>query len=115
MFKNAMKFVEMTGLTREVRKLLAPDEYRELQNAILNGETRVDTIPGTGGLRKTRWGSSQRGKRGGVRVIFYECADRNLFLLLAIYPKSKQDDLTPTQKKTLRGLVRQLIEKYCHG
>ena len=48
-------------------------------------------------------------------MIFYECTDRDVFLLLAIYPKSKRDDLTSEQKKTLKGLVTHLVEKYCHG
>jgi len=110
-----MRFVEMTGFTREVQSLLTPDEYRKLQNALATRATRVDTIPGTGGLQKVRWGSLQKGKRGGVRVIFYECTDRDVFLLLAIYTKSKRDDLTSEQKKTLKGLVTRLVEKYCHG
>ena len=110
-----MRFVEMTGFTRAMQKLLTHEEYRGLQNAIQKGETRVDTIPGTGGLKKARWGAGGRGKRGGVRVIFYECVDRRACLMLAIYPKSKRDDLTSEQKKTLEALVQQLIQKYCHG
>ena len=47
-----MRFVEMTGFTREVQSLLTPDEYRKLQNALATRATRVDTIPGTGGLQK---------------------------------------------------------------
>ncbi|HUF08148.1 MAG TPA: hypothetical protein VMO47_02425 [Rhodothermales bacterium] len=95
-----MRFVEMTGFTRVMQKFLTPDEYRELQNALHNGETRVDTIPGTGGLKKARWGAAGRGKRGGVRVIFYECVDRNVYLMQTIHPKSKRDDLTSEQKKS---------------
>ena len=66
-----------------------------------------DLIPETGGLRKIRWAESGRGKgkRGGLRIIYYWYARRSLIYLLVMYSKSDRDDLSAEEKKTLRKLV----------
>lgn len=66
-----------------------------------------DLIPGTGGLRKVRWAEAGRGKgkRGGLRVIYYWYAPLTLIYLLGMYSKTDRDDLSPEEKKTLRNLV----------
>ena len=61
-------------------------------------------MPGTGGLRKIRWAGSGRGKRGGIRVIYYLVRDDRVYLLFA-YPKNKQENLTSQQLKVLRKIV----------
>ena len=66
-----MEFVETPLFTRLVKKLLNDDEYRELQEVLIYRPDLGDVIQGTGGLRKIRWMRKGRGKRGGVRVIYY--------------------------------------------
>ena len=61
-------------------------------------------MPGSGGLRKIRWAGSGRGKRGGIRVIYYLVRDDRVYLLFA-YPKNKQENLTSQQLKVLRKIV----------
>lgn len=63
-------------------------------------------IVGSGGLRKVRWGLRSKGKRGGVRVIYYWAGVQEQLLMLFIYPKSEKDDLTPAQLDTLRNIVK---------
>ena len=62
-------------------------------------------IPGSGGLRKLRWAASGRGKRGGARLIYYWAVPQDQIILLFIYPKNVQDDLTPDQLRALRKIV----------
>ena len=62
-------------------------------------------IPGGGGLRKLRWSAGGRGKRGGVRVIYYWFTSRATILLLFMYPKNVQDNLTQDQLKQLIKIV----------
>lgn len=62
-------------------------------------------IPHSGGLRKVRWSMSGRGKRGGVRVIYYWVVAEDQILMLFMYPKNEKDDLTPAQLKVLREIV----------
>ena len=64
-------------------------------------------IPGTGGLRKIRWEAAGRGKRGGARVIYYWAREDGEILLLLIYSKTRQDDLTPKQKALLKKLIQE--------
>jgi len=58
-------------------------------------------------LRKVRWAATGRGKRGGVRVIYYWAVDREIILMLLIYGKNEQDDLTAEQLRVLKGLVEE--------
>jgi len=64
-----------------------------------------DIIPGTGGVRKLRWGRAGSGKRGGARVIyFYGQVDRPVYLLLA-YAKAKAEDMTADEKRLVTALA----------
>jgi hypothetical protein len=64
-------------------------------------------IPGSGGLRKIRWAGSGRGKRGGVRVIYYWDARSEAFYMLYVFAKNQRADLTPEQRRILQRLVRE--------
>jgi mRNA-degrading endonuclease RelE of RelBE toxin-antitoxin system len=99
--------VETPVFTRQIDRLLSVTSYRELQNALVDDPSRGNVIPGTGGLRKVRWLGSGRGKRGGVRVIYYWIRDRDWILMLLAYPKSEREDLTAEQKRVLRQLVEE--------
>jgi hypothetical protein len=102
-----MRFVETPVFTSSLRGLLSAEEYRQLQIALLLRPEQGAVIRGSGGLRKLRWGVAGRGKGGGVRLIYYwEPADE-LFYMLYVYPKNVQDDLTPSQVRTLRRLVEE--------
>jgi len=87
--------------------LLPDDDYRELQSALVLRPEQGALIPGSGGLRKLRWRIHGRGKRGGIRVIYYWYRPEEAFYMLRAYRKSRQDNLTQTQIKTLRRLVRE--------
>jgi hypothetical protein len=64
-----------------------------------------DLIPHSGGLRKVRWGLEGRGKRGGVRVIYYWAVGAEQLRMLYVYPKASQENLTHQQLKILREIV----------
>ena len=100
-----MKFIETVAFTRRLVEVMSDDEYRNLQQALLARPTHGVLIPGTGGARKIRWGSQARGKRGSFRVIYYWHMGRRIFLMLYLYSKSEQGDLTSTQRRTLGKVV----------
>jgi hypothetical protein len=102
-----VRFVETTVFTRQITSLSTDDEYRLLQESLLRRPAHGDLIKGTGGLRKLRWGDETHGKRGGLRVIYYWHAARELFLMLYVYSKSERKDLTAAQKTALANAVRQ--------
>ena len=100
-----MQFIETSVFTRQVTSLLTDDEYRQLQIALYTHPDGGAIIPRSGGLRKIRWSMTGRGKRGGVRVIYYWITKEDQILMLFMYPKNTQDNLTPQQLKTLREVV----------
>jgi len=102
-----MIIIETSVFTRQVRSLLADDEYRLLQSALVEKPDLGALIPGSGGLRKIRWTIRGRGKRGGVRVIYYWASAQDRLLMLLIYAKSEQDDLTPEQLEVLKRIVEE--------
>ncbi len=100
-----MVIIETSTFTRQVQKLLSDEEYKQLQSELINRPDIGPVISGSGGLRKVRWNYRGRGKRGGVRVIYYWVVSHERLLMLLIYPKNMQDDLSPTQLKMLRQIV----------
>jgi mRNA-degrading endonuclease RelE of RelBE toxin-antitoxin system len=100
-------FVETSVFTSAVVELLTDDEYRALQTALIVRPSQGPVLRGTGGLRKVRWSAGGRGKRGGVRAIYYWDEPHERIYLLLMYPKAAQDDLTPAQLKVVKRLVRE--------
>ena len=100
-----MVFIDTGIFTRQVISLLTDDEYSLLQVALFAHPDMGAIIPHSGGLRKVRWAMSGRGKRGGVRAIYYWVVTEDQILMLFIYPKNEKDDLTPQQLKVLREIV----------
>ncbi len=105
-----MRFVETPVFTRDVHGLMPDDEYRALQLALLLRPEQGVVILGGGGLRKLRWGLKERGKRGGVRVIYSWDKPNSTIYMLLMYPKSRQEDLTSEQLTIMRKLVREELK-----
>ncbi|TAK78947.1 MAG: hypothetical protein EPO12_11630 [Aquabacterium sp.] len=103
-----MEFIETPTFTRQVIELLTDDEYREMQNALVEDPERGDLIRGGGGVRKLRHAIQGRGKSAGVRVIYYWIKDDHQIYMLVVYPKSRKDDLTDKEVAILRALVKEL-------
>lgn len=102
-----LAFVETSVFTRQIVEKLSDDEYAQLQAALVFRPEAGDLIPGGGGIRKIRWGETQRhrGKRGGVRVIYYWYEEGALIYMLLVYSKGEKDDLSPAEKRLLKHLV----------
>lgn len=97
-----MIFIETSVFTEDLLNLLSDDEYAEFQQYLALHPTAGEVIQQTGGLRKIRWSAQGKGKRGGVRVIYFHVMANSQIRLLLIYKKGIQDDLTDSQKKVLR-------------
>ncbi len=76
-----------------------------LQWALMTAPESGDLIRGSGGLRKLRCAGSGRGKRGGLRVIYYWHVPGSTILFLLAYPKNAQGNLTPAQLKFLKSII----------
>ena len=102
-----MVIKETTVFSRQVGQLLDAESYRLLQLRLVAEPEAGALIPGTGGLRKIRWQGSGRGKRGGIRAIYYWAGQVDVILMPLAYPKKEQADLTQAQKKILAALVKE--------
>lgn len=101
-------FIELQGFSKRRQALLPDDEFRAFQEILINDPEAGDTISGTGGFRKIRWSRPGTGKRGGVRVIYYNITIKGRIYLALIYPKNEQDELSQEQKKMLRQVAELL-------
>ncbi|HEX8276299.1 MAG TPA: hypothetical protein VF615_26905 [Longimicrobiaceae bacterium] len=110
-----MIFIETRPFSRRRAEHLDDDDFRSLQEALLADPTAGVVIPGSGGLRKLRWSTAGKGKRGGGRVIYFPILARSVILLLLFYSKNEQDDLTPEQKRILWALVQTEIGQSAGG
>jgi hypothetical protein len=86
---------------RYASEIWKDSERIEFINWIAANPTAGDVIPGTGGCRKVRWSRSGQGKRGGVRVIYFNAGDETIWLLIA-YTKASFDNLPPEFLAKLR-------------
>ena len=105
-----MKIIETTIFTKKLKTLIEDDEYRNLQNELIKNPELGKVIRGSGGLRKVRWNLPGRGKSGGVRIIYYWIKEKETILMLLIYPKNEQDNLTSEQTKILRTIVEKELK-----
>jgi mRNA-degrading endonuclease RelE of RelBE toxin-antitoxin system len=82
-----MEIIETSVFTRQVQAILSNEEYRQLQLPLVIHPDMGAVIPGSGRLRKMRWTIGGRGKRGGVRVIYYWAVLQDRILMLFMYTK----------------------------
>ena len=101
-------FVELPAFSRLRSDYVTDEGFRALQNALIVNPEAGDVIVGTGGLRKLRQADPRRGKgkRGGLRVIYFWWEAGRQFWLFTLYDKDEASDLTPSQRKLLKEMIK---------
>lgn len=102
-YLEAVVFVETPIFTKRIQQYMDDDDYIELQKCLAARPDAGSVIKASGGIRKLRWSGSGRGKRGGLRVIYYWWVTKDRISMLLAYPKNEMDDLTADQLKRLRN------------
>ena len=87
------EFIETPFFTKALSRYLEDDEYAKLQNYLNEQPDAGVIVSGSGGVRKLRWGSEGRGKRGGLRVIYYLLSARGELWMLTIYGKNVRENI----------------------
>jgi superfamily II DNA or RNA helicase len=105
-------FLETPLFTRLLGDYLTDESYRELQRALMENPEMGDVMPGTGGFRKVRWEDARRGKgkRGGLRIIYYYLTADHQIWLFTLYDKDEAADLTAEEKKVLKKAIQAELE-----
>ena len=107
-------FVELPAFERRRADYLDDETFRGLQGVLMENPTAGDVITDTGGLRKLRFADARRrkGKRGGLRVIYYFWNGGLEFWLFTVYDKDEATDLNARQRELLRaGLTEELTAR----
>lgn len=110
--KKMITIIEFPGFLSQVGNSISVAERDEFINFIARNPEAGDLIPGTGGVRKVRWGSKNKGKSGGVRVIYYFYDELAPVFLLTAYGKGEKENLTAEQKKQISALA-QILKSEC--
>ena len=105
-------FVELPAFARHRADYLDDEAFRGLQQSMLKNPEAGDVIEGTGGLRKLRHGDPRRGKgkRGGLRVIYYWWDGGRQFWLFTLYDKDEMENLSADEKKLLKAMLKTELE-----
>lgn len=100
-----MVIFETSIFTKQITGLLEDEEYRALQNHLVDIPETGKVVPGSGGIRKVRWAASGRGKRGGARILYYLANRQNQIFMLYAYAKNEREDPTKDQLSVLKKAV----------
>jgi hypothetical protein len=100
-------FIEDHGFQKRRKGLLDDDELFAFMDWLAVHPAAGKIIPASGGMRKLRWAAKGRGKRGGLRVIYFWWITSDKILLLDIYDKSQQEDLATEEIKKLKQKIIQ--------
>ncbi|HEY9224542.1 MAG TPA: type II toxin-antitoxin system RelE/ParE family toxin [Variovorax sp.] len=105
-------FVELPAFTDHRDEYLSDEEFTALQSEMMKNPEAGDVIKGTGGLRKLRFGDPARGKgkRGGLRVIYFWWDGGSQFWLFTLYNKDEMSDLNDKQKAALKKMLTKELE-----
>ena len=102
-----MEFIETVVFTKRITEILTDEDYRFLQEKLVENPEAGRLIPKGKGLRKYRWAASGKGKSGGARIIYYFYLSEDKIYMLFPYKKSDQTDLTTEQMKILIEYVKE--------
>jgi len=100
-----ISFIETKLFTRLLQDYLSDDEYAALQHALLNDPEAGAIIPGSGGVRKLRWSVAGRGKRGGIRVIYFLRTRHGQIWMLSLYAKNVAENISANVLKQIKDEI----------
>jgi len=103
-----LEFVEASAFSAIRDEYFGDLEFHLLQLFLMENPNAGAVIRGSGGVRKLRWGTGRQGKRGGLRLIYYWIASDSQIYLITAYRKSEVSDLSRTEIKNIRKLIREL-------
>ena len=99
------EFIEAPFFAKTLDRYLDDDEYRELQGHLIKHPESGKVVPGSGGVRKLRWAAEGRGKRGGLRVIYYLRLAHGHIWMLTIYGKNVSETIPAHVLKSMKEAI----------
>ena len=101
---------------RLAQKVMTAEALQELIDELALYPEKGALIQGTGGIRKLRWrtGKDNKGKSGGIRVLYYYDKTILIVLLITLFKKSEQENIDAAEKAQLKKLLPELLRNYGH-
>ena len=110
------EFINTTIFDKRWAELkLTDNDLRSLQNILMQNSSVGDMIEGTGGAYKIRFSIENKGKSGGIRVIYINLLKAQRIYFITCYPKSKQDNLLSNEKAIIKEVVKRIISNEREG
>ena len=98
-------FIETKLFTRLFDEIFSDEDLARLQGFLIENPEVGDVIPSSSGVRKMRWAMPGRGKRGGLRIIYYLRSRQGQIWLLTLYPKSETDSIPGRILRQIKGEI----------
>jgi mRNA-degrading endonuclease RelE of RelBE toxin-antitoxin system len=95
-------FIETSLFTKLVHEYLSDEDYGQLQQTLIISPEAGVVVRGSGGVRKIRWATQGRGKRGGFRVVYFVRRSKDTIWMLTMYPKNVTDTIPGYILKQIR-------------
>lgn len=104
--------VELPEFQRRATALISESERQGIINYLATHPQAGVVMQGTGGIRKFRWASGNKGKSGGVSVVYYYHNESMPLLLLSVFGKSEKANLTKSERNELAKFTTILRKNY---
>jgi hypothetical protein len=104
--------VETPSYLAAADRLFSRDERMAIVERLASDPTCGVVIPGSGGIRKVRFGFGARGKSGGARIIYLFSGESLPVFVLAAFAKNEKANLSPAERNALARMVTDMIEDY---
>jgi RelE toxin of RelE / RelB toxin-antitoxin system len=104
--------VETPSYLSDAERLFSPEERRAIVDRLAADPACGVVIPGSGGIRKVRFGFGARGKSGGARIIYLFSGASLPVFILAVFAKNEKADLSAAECNALARMVADMTEKY---
>jgi len=104
--------VETPSYLADAERLFSPEERRVIVDRLAADPTCGAVIPGSGGIRKVRFGFGARGKSGGARIIYLFSGASLPVFILAVFAKNEKANLSAAERNALARMVADMIENY---
>ena len=104
--------IETRSYQTRAAKLLTRDEQDRVVEMIARDPTCGVVLKETGGIRKVRFAAGERGKSGGVRVVYYFHSDVMPVFLLTLFARNEKDNLSKSERNSLAALVGELARHF---
>jgi hypothetical protein len=110
-----MTVIETPGFLRDAASMLTNREQIDVISFLAANPEAGEIMSETGGGRKLRWRAGGRGKRGGVRVVYYYHNQSLPLFMLNVFAKNEKANLTQAERNEMKTLIPRLIAGYQRG